>query len=193
MAKGSDRKMRKMGMALQEKKLHLGCGENIFSGYINLDLRKLPGVDIVHDINQPLPFPDNTFAEIVALNVLEHVKDLQSVIREMYRVTEPGGIWKIEVPYYNSPYAWNDATHYRAFGLDTFQALARENVTLLGDIKLHHIKTKGIPTFVGKIIPNIPLYYHRRNKHWFTVRELASLFIGNILRGVYIELRIEKG
>ncbi len=34
------------------KKLNLGCGKDIRKGYINLDLKKLPGVDIVHNNHQ---------------------------------------------------------------------------------------------------------------------------------------------
>ena len=42
------------------KKLNLGCGTDIKKGYINLDVAKLDGVDVVHDINRlPLPFKEN--------------------------------------------------------------------------------------------------------------------------------------
>ena len=33
-------------------KLHLGCGHDIKPGWINHDLLDLPGVDIVHDLNE---------------------------------------------------------------------------------------------------------------------------------------------
>ena len=46
-------------------KLNIGCGKKILNGYINLDVVKLPGVDIVHDLNKyPWPFKDNYFDEI---------------------------------------------------------------------------------------------------------------------------------
>ena len=39
------------------KRLNIGCGKKNKNGYINLDLLKLPNVDVVHDLNQfPWPF-----------------------------------------------------------------------------------------------------------------------------------------
>jgi 2-polyprenyl-3-methyl-5-hydroxy-6-metoxy-1,4-benzoquinol methylase len=38
-----------------------------------------------------LPFPDQHFATVGALNVLEHVEEPEAFIRELVRVTEPGG------------------------------------------------------------------------------------------------------
>ena len=38
-----------------------------------------------------LPFPDKHFASVGALNVLEHVDEPEAFIRELVRVTEPGG------------------------------------------------------------------------------------------------------
>lgn len=38
-----------------------------------------------------LPFPDGHFASVGALNVLEHVDEPEAFLRELVRVTEPGG------------------------------------------------------------------------------------------------------
>jgi predicted SAM-dependent methyltransferase len=56
------------------KRLNVGCGLNIKKDWINLDLHKLEGVDVVHDIEKiPWPFEDNYFDEIECFHVLEHV------------------------------------------------------------------------------------------------------------------------
>ena len=44
-------------------KLHLGCGTDIRAGWVNLDCAKLPGVDIVHDLNV-LPLPNVAFTTL---------------------------------------------------------------------------------------------------------------------------------
>jgi len=66
------------------KKLNLGCGKDIRKGYINLDLKKLPGVDIVHNINKKFPFKTNSFDEIYASHILEHVDDLIFTMEELH-------------------------------------------------------------------------------------------------------------
>jgi 2-polyprenyl-3-methyl-5-hydroxy-6-metoxy-1,4-benzoquinol methylase len=45
-----------------------------------------------------LPFPENHFACVGALNVLEHVEEPEAFIEELVRVTEPGGRLVISSP-----------------------------------------------------------------------------------------------
>ena len=47
---------------------------------------------------QRCPFPDACFDAAVALNVLEHISDDTTAIRQIYRILKPGGIAHIEVP-----------------------------------------------------------------------------------------------
>ena len=50
------------------KKLNLGCGNDIRVGWTNVDVAKLPGVDIVYDVERvPLPFKNEVF-DIVLCN-----------------------------------------------------------------------------------------------------------------------------
>ena len=74
-----------------EARLNLGCGTDTRPGYVNLDIAALPGVDLVRDLSQlPLPFPDESFEEVLALDILEHV-DHVAVMRELHRILRPGG------------------------------------------------------------------------------------------------------
>jgi len=88
-------------------KLNIGCGTKIIKGYVNLDIINLKGVDVVHDINKiPLPFPDNHFDEVYAKNILEHVKNVIEVMREINRILKKGGKLIFRVPL---AYTFNDA------------------------------------------------------------------------------------
>jgi len=52
-------------------RLNLGCGHIPLPGYLNVDRRELPGVDIVADVNN-LPFEPGTVSEIFSAHLVEH-------------------------------------------------------------------------------------------------------------------------
>jgi predicted SAM-dependent methyltransferase len=78
-------------------KLHVGCGDIIKEGYLNLDLRQTHPSVIVADI-RTLPYRD--VDEIFACDVLEHVSHFEtaSVIQHWYDILRPGGKLFIQSP-----------------------------------------------------------------------------------------------
>jgi SAM-dependent methyltransferase len=102
-------------------RLNIGCGHEPRSGWVNLDVAPLPGVDVVHDLDRiPWPFADGSFTEIEMINVLEHLPDTMVAMAELYRILSPGGRVTIRVPYWNSPAAVADPTHKKMFNEETF-------------------------------------------------------------------------
>ena len=102
--------------------LNIGAGNDIKANYVNMDLVKLPGIDVVHDMNNfPYPFEDNHFDKIIAFSILEHVDDFMATMEEIYRILKPGGIIEIRVPYWNSWCRQADPTHKRGFHELTFR------------------------------------------------------------------------
>jgi SAM-dependent methyltransferase len=109
------------------KRLNLGSGTDIREGWINLDRSALPGVDVVHDIEQlPLPFSSDSFDYVLCQDVLEHV-DYIPLLRDIRRILKAGGILHIRVPHFTSSYAYGDPTHKRFFSSDTFYFFVAEN------------------------------------------------------------------
>ena len=88
-------------------KVALGESRKI-EGYFTIDLYGAP--DLIHDINNGLPFPDNSVDEIRAIHVVEHIHDLVKLFKEMYRVCKNGAIIHIETPLWNKPESWIDIT-----------------------------------------------------------------------------------
>jgi len=104
------------------KKLNLGSGKDKREGFVNLDVVKMDGVDVVWDLNEyPYPFKDGEFDYIEARDILEHLDDLVSVMEELHRILKKGGELFIRVPDGRIPEAvWDDPTHKRGFTHRTF-------------------------------------------------------------------------
>ena len=50
------------------------------------------------DLNERLPFPDSQFKSVVSTEVIEHLENPWFFLRELYRITEPGGVVIISTP-----------------------------------------------------------------------------------------------
>jgi SAM-dependent methyltransferase len=103
------------------KKLNLGSGTDIKKGYLNIDFLKIKGVDVVHNLNKyPYPFKDDTFDEIYASHVLEHLDDLIKAMAELKRISKRGAKIIIRVPHFSCGVSYRDPTHKRLFSYFTF-------------------------------------------------------------------------
>lgn len=101
-------------------RLDIGCGVSKKEGFAGVDRLLLPGVDVVADLEAPLPFAADSIDEIHSKSVLEHIEKLETVLGEFHRVTKAGGRIHIEVPHFSSPLSFSDYTHRRFFGYYTF-------------------------------------------------------------------------
>ncbi len=83
------------------KKLHLGCGDKILKGFTNIDIRDVPGADIIKcDISKLDSFEKDSVDLIYACHVLEHLprpKTFKTLL-EWNRVLKPGGVLRMAVP-----------------------------------------------------------------------------------------------
>lgn len=82
-------------------RLNLGSGERPLPAFVNVDtLADAPGVDVVADVTQPLPFEDESAELIYAVHLLEHVAtdSVPAVLADWRRVLRPGGLLMVAVP-----------------------------------------------------------------------------------------------
>ena len=80
-------------------KLHLGCGTNYLQGWVNIDLN--PEIaDIVQDLRNQLPFPNESVSFIFVEHFIEHLTDIEAInfLRECFRVLSHGGVIRIITP-----------------------------------------------------------------------------------------------
>lgn len=89
---------------MEEKRLHVGCGNRYIPGFIHIDVRKLPHVDYVASADKLDMFDDNSVDLVYSCHVLEHFRrhQIENVLREWHRVLKPGGILRIAVPDFES-------------------------------------------------------------------------------------------
>lgn len=105
-------------------KLDLGCGANKQPGFTGMDIRPLPGVDIVHDLESfPWPIESDSCLTVVASHVLEHIKPWHSIalLDEVWRILINEGSFIASVPYPGSRGFWQDPTHINGWSEVTFQ------------------------------------------------------------------------
>lgn len=62
-----------------------------------------------------LPFADGSFDHVICSEVLEHIHDYQSVLREIHRVLKPGGLFAVSVPRFGPEWlCWRLSSAYHA-------------------------------------------------------------------------------
>lgn len=84
--------------------LEVGCGTGILAKELKRMNKDVTGLDVSklalrnaekkgiktihHDLDQPLPFPDNSFDCVICCQVLQHIHRPSKLIKEMQRVTK---------------------------------------------------------------------------------------------------------
>jgi 2-polyprenyl-3-methyl-5-hydroxy-6-metoxy-1,4-benzoquinol methylase len=122
-----------------------------------------------------LPFAANTFATVVAAEVIEHVFDTQAFLNELARVVKPGGWLALTTPNlvalsgraqlilgrspHNVEFDASPGTsgHIRYFTFDTLEALLkRAGLVPLGRwSNVAHFSVLGSSELVGRLLPSL--------------------------------------
>jgi predicted SAM-dependent methyltransferase len=91
-------------------RLHIGSGTESLPDWINIDSRKLPGVDVVLDVRRGLPFRD--VEAIYAEHFLEHLTldEGLAFLADCRRALSDTGVLRLSTPNLD----WVHATHYHA-------------------------------------------------------------------------------
>lgn len=113
-------------------KLNLGCGQDYKEGWINVDIgfrdiyMDYIQLDIVWDLNiYPWPFADNSFDEINAQAILEHLESRTKSWDELRRIAKDGCKIHVSVPHYASLSGYHEPTHYHRYCYNTAPMVAK--------------------------------------------------------------------
>ena len=149
-------------------KLNLGCENEYIPGWINLDFDKSSKADVYWDLNQfPYPFKDNTFDEILASCVLEHLDDMPRTMKELYRIGKQNCMIYIETPHFSNPFRHAEFEHKNAFSWFSFGEwfTNKEIYHLFEVVKKKLTFTRINYKFMNKILNGIinlhPVVYER--------------------------------
>jgi predicted SAM-dependent methyltransferase len=81
-------------------RLNWGCGSHVARGWINSDIKKAPGIDLVADIRDGLPMATGSIDYAVSVHALPELQyaALVPALRELHRVLKPGGVLRLVLP-----------------------------------------------------------------------------------------------
>ncbi len=83
-----------------QRHVNLGAGHIALDGFINVDMRELPGIDVIAPIDE-LPFAPASLAEIFSSHTLEHFPEEQlrrHLLPYFFGLLQPGGTIRAVVP-----------------------------------------------------------------------------------------------
>ncbi len=169
--------------------LNLGCGRKRVEGAVNLDVTPLTNPDVLHDLDRrPWPFADDSFDEVLAYDVIEHLEDVVAALEEVHRVARDGAVVRVSVPHFSSGNAFGDPTHRRFFGyhtLDCFTEGHEHSFYTRARFRYLHRQIIFWPTLINKAVWRLanrwPMWYELR---WAWV--FPALFVS-------LELEVVKG
>lgn len=80
--------------------LNLGCGYRYYPSWTNINFVSTGEGVIAHDLQQGIPFPDESFDLVYHSHVLEHLPkaEAEPFIKECSRVLRPQGVLRVVVP-----------------------------------------------------------------------------------------------
>lgn len=111
-------------MKYENKKLNLACGNKLKKGddWINHDIYfHREDIDVAWDLNvYPYPFIDNTFTEIKAWDIIEHLDRPMKFIEECWRIMQDEAKLSLRTNSVENKTAWRDITHKRVFDKYSF-------------------------------------------------------------------------
>jgi predicted SAM-dependent methyltransferase len=182
-------------------KLNIGCGDDVKKGWVNLDIVDY-GDNIKQDLDSyPWPFSDNTFDYILASHILEHLKDFNSVINELWRISKPNATIEVRVPFFLNSLYYGEPDHRIPFSIrsfDGYEDITNKKLKWYEEWKKNHrtnFKSKARFSYIDRRF-KFSIYRPLKWIDWFINIEpvIFELFFAQLLppQQVFIKLKVVK-
>lgn len=109
-------------------RIDLGCGDSKPLGYVGIDVKDAPGVDMTHDLEKGIPYADGAVDVVRANHFLEHIGDKEKIMAEIHRALRPGGRFEFEVPSTSGEGAFAHPSHKSYWNKSSFAFWAQEEL-----------------------------------------------------------------
>jgi predicted SAM-dependent methyltransferase len=172
------------------RRLNWGCGEHPEAGWLNSDIKNIPGIDIVADVRSGLPLETDSIDYIVSIHALPELPypDLVPALTELRRVLKPGGVLRLALPDLErgiAAYQRGDGEYFHVPDADA-RSLGSKFVTQM--IWYGYSRTLFVPDFVQELLERAGFSrvdhcaYRRTASPWSDIveldnRERESMFV----------------
>jgi 2-polyprenyl-3-methyl-5-hydroxy-6-metoxy-1,4-benzoquinol methylase len=180
--------------------LDCGAGGGAFASEMSADLRvtamddheeslellraSLPPGGVVRGGCTQIPFPEDSFDIVTALDVLEHIPDDRKAVAEMIRVLKPGGILVLTVPALMSLWSdWDVSLHHQRRYLKN-NLLPLMDVSVMRCIHAAYINVLAVPAiWLVRRVRSMGLGTRTRAEDW-----VPPLALNALLRFLFVSL-----
>ncbi len=153
---------------MEKLKLNLGCDDKPLTGFINVDINKVLGVDKVYDLNKyPLPWGDSSVDFILCSHLLEHLDKPMEFMLELHRICKPHALIDLRVPHFSCFATYTDLTHktpgfsYFTFGESWSNKSLFKRFKVKRKLIFTRINYKLLNFIFNPIINLFPTFYER--------------------------------
>lgn len=123
--------------------MDLCCGAKKRPGAFGVDWVKLPGIDLVHNLDStPWPIESNSVSDLLCEHGIEHVGDVVAFLRECFRILKPGGILTVVCPHFSSFNSYADPTHKRHLSAFWFRPFMKGGYLSHSDFPMELVSTQ---------------------------------------------------
>lgn len=163
--------------------LDVGCGTAKTPGAVGLDISADTDADIVHDLDEfPYPIEDNSFEEILAQDVIEHVAEPIRVFEELHRIATPGAKVQLRTPHFSSVLAYSDPTHRHYFSTMAIRSLAEPRFAHYTEVRFKVLTVNldlWLPSRllgIAALANRFPDAYEKYFAFWFPTMNIRATF-----------------